>query len=428
LVEGEHPQKQRKGELLTKTVGRRKSELEMLHEDNAKVSAVGAGTNIPTTSAVTRSSTAFKDGEKVFAWWRDKWLEAIVNFQYTEDDGVLWFDVQEKKTSRESWQVIHEEIKVRAEKGKSSSSSSKSKSSGSSSNSGSDSGSSSGSSSGGSSGDRGSNGNGNHTPQTQPRHMSAIAAAKGQTYRELITAALHHHDGQACTAQITEFVQQYRSVKNLASRLSEYERRCWTRLADGCYKLNAESNHGQEEEVAGAAGQQPRARPPSGEQNEHKCVEMPFREYSSGKKRPQGYCGWDGCNRTKSGILDVCCTGCLNRNQNAQGFCCVEHWAHHHQLSLSDESVDGSAPTLTLGLTNSSKGKIGAVEVGKEEGDEDGMEGVVEVDAEEDGMEVESGNEVGKESNKSNTHLPLPPRDDWSDDDLLAQDVAEFKG
>jgi hypothetical protein len=71
------------------------------------------------------------------------------------------------------------------------------------------------------------------------------SAAAGQTYRELIAAALHHHRGQASVAQISNFVQQYRSVKSLATRLSEYDGRCWTRLADGCYKLVVKPNQGE---------------------------------------------------------------------------------------------------------------------------------------------------------------------------------------
>jgi hypothetical protein len=37
----------------------------------------------------------------------------------------------------------------------------------------------------------------------QPTRSSRLA---GYTFRELITAALHHHDGQASTVQISEFV------------------------------------------------------------------------------------------------------------------------------------------------------------------------------------------------------------------------------
>jgi hypothetical protein len=59
------------------------------------------------------------------------------------------------------------------------------------------------------------------------------------TYRELITAALRHHGGQASKEQIATFVQQHRVVKSIGSRLNEYTPSCWTRLSDGYYKLNA---------------------------------------------------------------------------------------------------------------------------------------------------------------------------------------------
>jgi hypothetical protein len=60
-----------------------------------------------------------------------------------------------------------------------------------------------------------------------------------QTYRELITAALQHHEGKASKDEICAFVAKHRSIEHLSARLSEYTGACWNLLASGKYKLRA---------------------------------------------------------------------------------------------------------------------------------------------------------------------------------------------
>jgi GNAT superfamily N-acetyltransferase len=80
-------------------------------------------------------------------------------------------------------------------------------------------------------------------------------------------------------------------------------------------------------------------------QSQHKCAEMPFRIYGNEvRKRPQGHCGWAGCGKDKHVTLQVCCTGCVNRKFNPQGFCSAEHWARHHGFSSTQWATAGVVP------------------------------------------------------------------------------------
>jgi hypothetical protein len=78
-------------------------------------------------------------------------------------------------------------------------------------------------------------------PSKSKPETAAVRGADLQTYRELITAALLRHGGNASVGEIEDYVQEFRHVKNIGTRLAEYEcssrGSCWRKLANGRYKL-----------------------------------------------------------------------------------------------------------------------------------------------------------------------------------------------
>ena len=89
---------------------RRRSELQILHEDELAYAPMirehTAGASAAAAGVVDGCAcgSTFKNGETVLAWWKDKWLLALVKKQCLERS-QLRYEVQQPNDKFSAWQV-----------------------------------------------------------------------------------------------------------------------------------------------------------------------------------------------------------------------------------------------------------------------------------------------------------------------------------